>query len=353
MDKRVIFAGIVFLLIGSVFLGFSMASSSTVIALDSSTRQIPGVAQLVNGRLDITVVVVTPSWSMDLINTNTAASIVGQTVPVGTDISFKGRLIGTDGQPIPNYWVTVNLLAQGKVAESGDQCWLGSSKTDANGYFGSGYYVEVKADGWWSNYPGVDGAYIQTKNGAGNPGCQTWATQNPSSKTYSGYAAVSSTYYSSAPSFTVASAPPACAVTGDVYVNGVTVSPSQSVRTPPQITWAFVTALTSTGISKVTVSWTGSATGSVDLATVSGQPVGSSKWAGTTTLAQGTYTVKMVVTCTAGGTNPVLSLDATVQPGGTEIIDTLQQMRDNLFWISIPFFAIGIVAVSYGAYRKP
>lgn len=347
MDKRVILAGIVFLLVGSVFLGFSMASSATVIALDSSTRQIPGVAQLVNGRLDITVVVVTPSWTMDLINTNTAVSIVGQTVPIGTDISFKGRLIGTDGQPIPNYWVTVNLLAQGKVAESGDQCWAGSSKTDANGYFGSGYYIEVRADGWWSNYPGIDGAYVQTKNGAATPGCQTWATQNPAGKTYSGYAAVSSTYYSSAPSFTVASAPPACAVTGTVYVNDVVSSPGQSIRTPPQITWAFVTSSASL-VSKVTLSWSGTASGSVDMTSVS-----STKWSTTNTLAQGTYTVKMVVTCTAGGTNPVLSLDATVRPGDTEVIDILQQMRDGLFWISIPFFAIGIVAVGYGAYRKP
>ncbi len=347
MDKRIILTGIVVLLIGSIFFGLSMSSSSLVMALDSSTRKISGVAQLGKGPLDITVTVVTPSWTMDLVNTNTQASIVSQSVPLSTDISFKGRLLGTDGQPIPNYWVTVNLLAQGKVAESGDQCWLGSAKTDANGYFGSGYYVEVRSDGWWSNYPGVDGAYIQTKNGAGNSGCKTWATQNPSGKTYSGYAAVSSTYYSSAPSFAVASAPPACAVTGTVYVNDVVGSPGQSIRTPPQITWAFVTSSASL-VNKVTLSWSGTASGSVDMTSVS-----STKWSTTNTLAQGTYTVKMVVTCTAGGTNPVLSLDATVRPGGTEVIDTLQQMRDNLFWISIPFFAIGIVAVGYGAYRKP
>jgi hypothetical protein len=345
-----IVTGIIVLIIAFVFVGVAMADGSTVIAADSLTRQIPGVAQLVNGRLDITVTVVTPSWTMDLVNTNTAVSIVGTSVPIGTYISFKGRLIGTDGNAIPNYWVTVNLLAQGKVAESGNQCWLGSAQTDSNGYFGSGYSVQVRSDGWFSTYPGVansdgSGNYVQTKNGAGNPGCQAWATTNPAGLTYSGYAAVSGTYYSSAPSFTV-TAPVSCSVTGTVYVNDVVVSPGNSIRTPPAIKWDFVTS-TPSSVSKVTLSWSGTASGSVDM-----QSVSSGKWETSNTLAQGTYTVKMVVTCTVGGTTPVLSIDTTVRPGSTEVINIIQELRDNLLYISIPFFGLAAVLVGYGIRKE-
>jgi hypothetical protein len=343
LDKRIVASGIVVILIGLVFLGLSMAPSSTVIALDSSTRQIPVVGQLGNGRLDITVVVVTPSWTMDLINTNTAASIVGQTVPIGTDISFKGRLIGTDGQPISNYWVTVNLLLQGKVAESGDQCWLGSSKTDTNGYFGSGYYVEVRADGWWSNYPGVDGAYVQTKNGAGNPGCQTWATQSPSGKTYSGYAAVSSTYYSSASSFNVG-APATCPVTGDIYVNDVKVSTGATIRSPPSITFAFVPTSGASSIQSVTLK-----KATTDIA----MPYQSSgaKYVLSQTWTTGTYTVGVTVTCTSGATNKVLSMSMDVGGSTTQVVDLMQGIRANWAIFAGGVLALGVVGVVVG-YRK-
>jgi hypothetical protein len=116
------------------------------------------------------------SWSLDLKNTATDASVANQQVPVGTRISYNGRLT-QNNQPVVGSWVALNLLPQGGNPESGSQCWLGSSQTDTNGYFGTDHYLEVRTDGWWATYQanGYSDGYVQARNGAGNAGCQAWS----------------------------------------------------------------------------------------------------------------------------------------------------------------------------------
>ncbi len=301
------------------------------------------------GRLDITVVVVTPSWSADVVNTNTGTTVSGQQVQLGTDLSIKGRLTGTDGQAIPNYWVSLDLIGKtGGTQEDGYQCWLGQSKTDSNGYFGTLYYFEARTDGWWSNYPGVDGAYIGSKNGAN---CQSWASTDPSGKSFSGYAAVSSSYYSSKVTFQIGPTTPICSVSGDTYINDVKVAAGQIIRTAPATKVEFIPPAGTT-LSKVEIQATGTSAWTLTMTASSGGSVGAVTWASTGTWPVGTYTIKIIATCTAGGTQQVLSMGATITEGSdTEVTDYTTSMRTKLMMIGGTVLFTGLFAVGYG-YRK-
>lgn len=347
MDKRIVAAGIILLIISLVFLGLSMSSSSLVMAIDNQSRTTPIVGNLMRGTLDITVTVVTPSWTVDMVNTNTGVSVKNTNVRIGTSISFSGTLKGSDGLAIPNYWVALNLLSSSLAPESGNQCWIGSAQTNSQGQFGSGYYLQAKTDGWWSNYPGVDGAYIQTKNGAGNPGCQAWATNNPAGHTYSTYAAVSAQYYSSLIPFTEIMDVSSCPITGTVYINDVAVATGASIRSPPAISAAFVPNTPPSGTSIQAVTLTGAPSGNVPMPLTGGKYVVSQTW------SPGTYVVGMVVACTNGGTVPVLRMTATLDStqGSTQVMNVIQEIRNHWLIWGASIFVLAAVVVGYG-YKK-
>ena len=336
MNKRIVGSGFVLLLVGLVFFGLSMSPSNLVMALDNMAAN-----------LDITVTVVTPSWTVDIVNTNTGVSVKNTNVRIGTQISFSGTLMGSDGLPIANYWVPLNLLASGLTPESGNQCWIGSAQTNAQGKFGSGYYVEVRADGWWSNYPGVEGAYVQTKNGASNAGCQTWATNNPTGHTYSGYAAVSTQYYSSVVPFWVIASTTSCPVTGTVDVNGVAVATGASVRSPPAIDFEFFPNTLPSGVTIQAVTLTGTPSGNVPMPLTGSRYYVSfvnSPW------PAGQYVVGVVCACTNGGTTPVLRMTATLDSAqkSTQLVDIVQQLRNNWLIMAASICFLGIAITGYG-----
>jgi len=347
MDKRVVASGFMVLLIAVVIFGVSISPSSVVMAIANQGRTTPIVANMMMGKLDLTVTIVAPSWIVDAVNTNTGASVKNTNVPLGTSISFSGTLTGSDGLAIAGYWVALNLLSQGLNPESGSQCWIGSAQTNAQGKFGSGYYLQPKSDGWWSNYPGVDGAYIQTKNGAENFGCPVWATTNPLGLAYSVYAAVNPTYFSGVVPFRVAANVVSCSITGTVYINDVVVTAGASVRSPPAITFAFVPDSASSSLIQA-VTLTGGPSGNALMSATGSKYVISQTW------AIGTYVVAMVASCISGGTTPVLRMTATLDSSltTTTITDTLQQIRGQLAILTVGVGLFGAIIIGYG-YKKP
>ncbi len=346
MDKRVTALGIIVLLFGVLFFALNISSQATTLAIDTFSWKATNL--LLKGKLDVTVTVVNIVYTLTVKDVNGGADLAGQQVPTGTQINVIGTLIGSDNLPISGYpSVALNILPQGSIPEDGNQCWIGSSKTDAQGAFGGDGYLEVREDGWWSSYSGVGGEYIQNKNGADNPGCSAWATGNPVGKSFTVYAAISKTSFSETKTFSVIQGSIGCAVAGAVYIkasNEVQVHSGQTVRMPPSTTWRFVPSSGAASISTVTVF----ASGSGASQTFTFAKAQGGEWTGTVTLVTGTYTISLSAQCTGGGSKPLATLTVTVRDGPVELVTQL-----DLRWIAGIFIVLGVLTIGYGAYRKP
>jgi len=351
MDKRVAAIGVVILLSGLIFLALSASSQGTALAIDTVSWKASNL--ILKGKLDVTVTIVNVVYTLDLTNVNGGTSLVGQQVPVGTQINIVGTLIGSDNQPIDGYpAVALNIMPQGGTPEDGNQCWIGSSRTDSEGAFGVDGYLEVRADGWWSSYPGVGGDYVQNKNGADNPGCSAWATGNPVGKSFTIYAAITKTSFSDTKTFSVTQGNVGCSIAGATYIKGsneVQVYPSQTIRMPSTTTWRFVPSSGADSISTMTVFASGSGTSQTFTLT----KAQNGEWTGTVTLATGTYTVSLSAKCASGVSKSLATLSVTVREGPVEIINTFQEIWSNLQWLAGIFGVLGVVTIGYGMYRKP
>jgi len=350
MDKRVVAIGFVVLICGLLLIAVGVSSQGTALALNTFSWK---ASNLLKRPLDVTVTVVNVAYTLDLKNVNGGADLAGQQVPIGTQINVVGTLIGSDDLPIDGYpAVALNIMPEGSTPEDGNQCWLGSSRTDSQGAFGVDGYLEVRADGWYSSYPGIGGDYIQNKNGAGNQGCAAWATDNPTGKSFTIYAAISTTSFSETKTFSVTQGAVGCSIAGAVYIKGsneVQVYPSQTVRMPSSTTWRFVPSSGASSISTVTVFASGS--GASQTFTLTKAQGG--EWTGTVTLATGTYTVSLAAQCAGGASKSIATVSVTVREGPVEVIDVFGERFSSLQWLALIFGVPAVPIIGYGLYRKP
>jgi len=353
MDKRIVTGSLVLMLVAFSLLGLALYRPIT---LDATLRTMPIVGNIMVGRLDIAVNEDDLTWGSDsLFDTNTGDSIVGERVAIGTKITFSGHLNTKDGQPVPNWWVAVNLMRGTDVAESGNQCWLGSARTDAHGEFGVGYYFQPRSDGWWVNYPadGYTEGYIQVRNGAGNLGCETWVTQNPNViGGFYVYAALSPSFTTGWVAFTVGNT---VLVSGDTYINDVKVASGQSIRSPPAITVAFVPTSEASSIKKVLLVYRGTTwatTGNKELTgslCTNGPACG--KYTVALTLVPDTYSLQLQVATTTGVVY-VLTIETTISENApTEPVDVVHQIQQNWVIFCASLVIVSVVVAFYG-YRR-